>query len=174
MAEMDYSLIQRNPDGTGKILVTTPGVPNKGSWESEQQLKDWVLADAVLKTDIVDDLTSEDQEKVLSAAQGKVLADMIGAISGGIVPKGDILSTNLPPADPSNRGWQYYCTDLGQWAVSDGTQWVYFSNSTIVQTPDRSDTGHSLSNAVVTGMTDDLQAQIVNLNTDVATLDAIS
>ena len=40
--EMDYSLIHRTPDGNGKILVTTPGSPDKGSWETEAELKTYV------------------------------------------------------------------------------------------------------------------------------------
>ena len=43
--EMDYSLIHRTPDGNGKILVTTPGSPDKGSWESEAELKTYVNQD---------------------------------------------------------------------------------------------------------------------------------
>lgn len=43
--EMDYSLIHRTPDGTGKILVTTPGSPDKGSWETEAELKTYVNQD---------------------------------------------------------------------------------------------------------------------------------
>lgn len=150
MPNMDYSLIHRTPDGTGKVLVTTPGSPDKGSWESEAELKNWILADALLPADIVNDLTTADPTKVLSAEQGTVLKQLIDAVSGGITPKGDILSSNLPPADASNKGWQYYCTDLNKYATSDGTQWVYTSNSQIVQTPDATDTGHALSNAVVT------------------------
>ena len=43
--EMDYSLIHRTPDGNGKILVTTPGSPDKGSWETEAELKTYVNQD---------------------------------------------------------------------------------------------------------------------------------
>ena len=45
MPEMDYSLIHRTPDGNGKILVTTPGSPDKGSWETEAELKTYVNQD---------------------------------------------------------------------------------------------------------------------------------
>ena len=39
----DYSLIERTPDGTGKILVTVPGIPNVGAYVTEQKLRDWVV-----------------------------------------------------------------------------------------------------------------------------------
>lgn len=119
---MDYSLIHHSPDGTGMFLVTLPGTPDRGSYMTEQEFKEWIVS----------------------------------SIGGGIVPKGDILSSNLPAADDSNKGWEYYCTDLNKYAVSDGTQWIYFSNSPIVQTPDATDTGHALSNAAVTQMFEDL------------------
>ena len=150
MPNMDYSLIQRTPDGTGKILVTIPGSPDKGSYVLEADLKIYTNQGMVAIADIVDDLVTADATKPLSANQGVVLKQLIDAVSGGITPKGDILSTNLPAADDSNKGWQYYCTDLNKYATSDGTQWVYTSNSQIVQTPDATDTGHALSNAVVT------------------------
>ena len=47
---------------------------NKGSIDS-------LVSDKVAKADIVDALTSEDATKVLSAAQGKVLKDLIDALS---------------------------------------------------------------------------------------------
>ena len=42
MPSMDYSLIQRTPDGTGKILVTTPGSPDTGSYVLESDMKTFV------------------------------------------------------------------------------------------------------------------------------------
>lgn len=69
----------------------------------------------------------------------------ISAISGGITPKGDILSANLPAASSANYGWQYYCTDLNKYAVSNGTEWVYFSNNQIVQSITSGDTSHAPS-----------------------------
>ena len=39
---MDYSLVQRNPDGSGMFLVTTPGSPDVGSYETEAQLREWI------------------------------------------------------------------------------------------------------------------------------------
>lgn len=41
------------------------------------------LAGKLDKTDVVNNLTSTDTEKVLSAAQGKILADQIAAAGGG-------------------------------------------------------------------------------------------
>lgn len=125
---MDYSLIHHSPDGTGMFLVTLPGTPDRGSYMTEQEFKEWIVS----------------------------------SIGGGIVPKGDILSSNLPPADASNKGWQYYCTDINKYAVSDGTAWIYFSNSPIVQTPDATDTGHALSNAVVTQCCNEVKANVQN------------
>jgi len=88
------------------------------------------------------------------------LEQQIQAIEGGITPKGDILSTNLPTADASNKGWQYYCTDLAKYAVSDGTQWVYFSNTMLTDIPDASDTGHALTNAKTTQMFNSVNGKI--------------
>lgn len=157
---MDYSLIQRTPDGTGKILVTTPGSPDKGSYVLEADMKIYTNQGMVAIADIVDDLVTADAAKPLSANQGVVLKQLIDAFSGGIVPKGDILSSNLPPADASNKGWQYYCTDINQWATSDGTQWIMTSNNVITQTPDATDTGHALSNAVVTQCCNEVKGKL--------------
>ena len=79
-----------------------------------------------------------------------VAEDKIEAFSGGVIPKGDILSSNLPVASDANKGWQYFCTDLNKYAVSDGTQWVYFSNVTLSDTPSTTDTNHALTNAAAT------------------------
>ena len=160
MPNMDYSLIQRTPDGTGKILVTTPGSPDKGSYVLESDMKIYTNQGMVAIADIVDDLVTADAAKPLSANQGVVLKQLIDAFSGGIVPKGDILSSNLPPADASNKGWQYYCTDINQWATSDGTQWIMTSNNVITQTPDATDTGHALSNAVVTQCCNEVKGRL--------------
>ena len=77
MPEMDYSLIHRTPDGNGKILVTTPGSPDKGSWETEAELKTYVNQDAVMKTDIVQTL-GQQTDKVPS---NKAVDDAINAIN---------------------------------------------------------------------------------------------
>ena len=74
--EMDYSLIHRTPDGNGKILVTTPGSPDKGSWETEAELKTYVNQDTVMKTDIVQSL-GQQVDKVPS---NKAVDDAINAI----------------------------------------------------------------------------------------------
>ena len=42
MATMNYALQQRVIDGTGKILDTTPGTPDTGSYVTEDQLKAWI------------------------------------------------------------------------------------------------------------------------------------
>lgn len=160
MPNMDYSLVHRTPDGTGKILVTTPGSPNKGSYVLESDMKIYTNQGMVAIADIVDDLVTADATKPLSANQGVVLKQLIDAVSGGITPKGDILSFNLPPADDTNKGWQYYCTDINKWATSDGTQWIMTSNSIIVQTPDATDTGHALSNAVVTQCCNEVKGKL--------------
>ena len=75
--EMDYSLIHRTPDGNGKILVTTPGSPDKGSWETEAELKTYVNQDTVMKTDIVQNL-GQQVDKVPS---NKAVDDAINAIN---------------------------------------------------------------------------------------------
>ena len=76
MPDMDYSLIHRTPDGNGKILVTTPGSPDKGSWESEAELKTYVNQDTVMQTDIVQSL-GQQVDKVPS---NKAVDDAINAI----------------------------------------------------------------------------------------------
>ena len=39
---MDYSLVHRTPNGTGKILITTPGSPDVGSYATEAELKQYI------------------------------------------------------------------------------------------------------------------------------------
>lgn len=80
--EMDYSLIHRTPDGNGKILVTTPGSPDKGSWETEAELKTYVNQDTVMKTDIVQSL-GQQVDKVPS---NKAVDDAINAINTSFIP----------------------------------------------------------------------------------------
>ena len=75
--EMDYSLIHRTPDGNGKILVTTPGSPDKGSWETEAELKTYVNQDVVKKTDIVQSL-GQQVDKVPS---NKAVDDAINTLN---------------------------------------------------------------------------------------------
>lgn len=79
--EMDYSLIHRTPDGNGKILVTTPGSPDKGSWETEAELKAYVNQDVVMQTDIAQTL-GQQIDKVPS---NKAVDDAINAISLSVV-----------------------------------------------------------------------------------------
>ena len=97
--------------------------------------------------DITDLFTQYAKQAEVDAIDGRLATaeSQIAAISGGITPKGDILSTNLPTASSANKGWQYYCTDLNKYAVSDGTQWVYFSDNQIVQTLTPGDTSHAPS-----------------------------
>lgn len=44
---MDYSLVQRIIDGTGRILDTTMSNPNTGSYITEAQLRDWIKGQTV-------------------------------------------------------------------------------------------------------------------------------
>ena len=102
--------------------------------------------------DITDLFSQYAKQAEVTAIDGRLATaeSQIAAISGGITPKGDILSTNLPEASAENKGWQYYCTDLNKYAISDGTQWVYFSNNLLADTPSTTDTSHALSNAAAT------------------------
>lgn len=81
----------------------------------------------LLKTDVINNLSSTSTDQPLSANMGRKLDEKVEAIVGGVVAKGDILSSNLPEASDENKGWQYYCTDLNKYKVSDGTQWVQYS-----------------------------------------------
>ena len=81
----------------------------------------------LLKTDVINSLSSSVTNKPLSANMGKKLDEKVEAIVGGVVAKGDILSSNLPEASAENKGWQYYCTDLSKYVVSNGTQWTQYS-----------------------------------------------
>ena len=49
MPNMDYSLVQRNPDGTGKILITDPGIPDVGTYSTENQLLHWIAQNTLVK-----------------------------------------------------------------------------------------------------------------------------
>lgn len=97
----------------------------------------------------------------------KTLNDLIGVVEGGVIPKGDILSTDLPAPSVSNKGWLYYCTDLAKNAVSDGTQWVYFSNTMLTNTPNETDTSHALTNAAATQQHNDLKTAFESLGLSV-------
>ena len=83
----------------------------------------------LLKTDVINNLTSSVTNKPLSANMGRKINEKVDAIVGGVTPKGDIVSSNLPEASDENIGWQYYCTDLDKFVISDGTQWVQFSGN---------------------------------------------
>ena len=114
MPNMDYSLIQRTPDGTGKILVTAPGIPNKGTYVTEQDLRDWVVEGL-----------------------------------DGLVWKGTVATASDLPTAAGHNGWMYYETDIATFVVSNGSTWESI-DTFVVQTPDVTDTGHALSNAVAT------------------------
>lgn len=49
MAYMDYSLVNRPIDGTGKLLDTSPGSPDGGSYITEAQLRDWIRDKTIVK-----------------------------------------------------------------------------------------------------------------------------
>lgn len=114
MAGIDYSLIQRTPNGTGKILVTAPGIPNKGTYVTEQDLRDWVVEGL-----------------------------------DGLVWKGTVATASDLPTAAGHNGWMYYETDIATFVVSNGSTWESI-DTFVVQTPDVTDTGHALSNAVAT------------------------
>lgn len=88
-----------------------------------------VSSATLLKSDVINGLTSTVTDKPLSGNMGRVLNEKVEAIIGGVIPKGDIVSSNLPEASDENKGWQYYCTDLDKFVISDGTQWVQFSGN---------------------------------------------
>lgn len=46
---MDYALVQRIIDGTGRILDTKPSNPDEGTWVTEAQLRDWIRNCTVVK-----------------------------------------------------------------------------------------------------------------------------
>lgn len=106
-----------------------------------------VSSATLLKSDVINGLTSTVTDKPLSGNMGRVLNEKVEAIIGGVIPKGDIVSSNLPEASNANKYWQYYCTDLEKYIVSDGTQWVQFTGGSsnnidsisvnnVAQTPD--------------------------------------
>ena len=81
MPAMDYSLVNRTPDGTGKILVTTPGSPGTGSYVLESDMKSYINQGMVAKTDIVQSL-GQQTDKVPS---NKCVDDAISALSLSVV-----------------------------------------------------------------------------------------
>ena len=121
MPNMDYSLINRTPDGTGKILVTIPGIPNVGAYVTEQDLRDWVVEGL-----------------------------------DGLVWKGTVATASDLPTAAGHNGWMYYETDIATFVVSNGSTWESI-DTFVVQTPDPTDTGHALSNAVVTAQHNNLK-----------------
>ena len=90
-------------------------------------------------SDIVNNLTSTDTDKPLSANQGKVLKDIIDGLptpmqfKGSVGTNGTIEWSNLPSASASNEGWQYkvitdhattpICEE-GDLIISNGSEWV--------------------------------------------------
>ena len=120
MPNMDYSLIHRTPDGTGKILVTTPGSPDKGSWESEAELKTYVNQDTVMKTDIVQSL-GQQVDKVPS---NKAVDDAINAIIQHV-------SYSMPPNSDSGHITieNGYCDILFNTDWSDSAIWFVMRGS---------------------------------------------
>lgn len=86
------------------------------------------------------------------------------AVPGGTIPKGNILSSNLPAASSSNYRWEYYLTDLNRYAISNGSEWIYFDNIMVVQIPDEADTSHALSNAKTTQMNKELTARFAGVD----------
>lgn len=49
MPNMDYAKKNHLPDGTGKVLITEPGIPDGGSYSTEIQLLHWIAANTVVK-----------------------------------------------------------------------------------------------------------------------------
>lgn len=68
----------------GDLKVINESLANAITTEDVNGLITTALQGAVLKTDIVDNLTSEDATKVLSAAQGKALNDKITATNTSV------------------------------------------------------------------------------------------
>ena len=136
MPNMDYSLIQRTPDGTGKILVTTPGIPNKGSYVEESDMKNYVNQDVVKKTDIAQSLGQQDDKvpsnkavddsmNLLTSAVADVeerVTDIEQAVESGYKYKGDCTYANLPTSG-QQLGDLWYVTDRNDNYVWNGSVW---------------------------------------------------
>ena len=104
--------VDENTANTIKDIVDTVSA-NKTSIDA-------ILSDKVDKTDIVDNLTTENSQKVLSAKQGKVLNDSISTVSDNLA--------NLKYAGSSSRGGAATSAEKlnTTTAVGNATQPVYF------------------------------------------------
>lgn len=95
-------------------------------------------------TDIVDNLTTINPEKPLSASQGKVLKDLIDLLQGSLIPQGDWdADTNTPILPGTATTGQFWIvsvdgsTDLdgitdwkvNDWAVKTDTGWAKIDNT---------------------------------------------
>ena len=107
MPAMDYSLVNRTPDGTGKILVTTPGSPDTGSYVLESDMKSYINQGMVAKTDIVQSL-GQQTDKVPS---NKAVDDAISAL----IPKLLAPTTRLDASHDMNN-----ITTVGTYYQSGG------------------------------------------------------
>lgn len=103
---MDYSLIHRTPDGNGKILVTTPGSPDKGSWETEAELKTYVNQDVVKQTDIVQSLGQQvdkvPSNKAVDDAINAIISDNFKILDGTLSNEIGVSTKHYYPS-----GWDY-------------------------------------------------------------------
>ena len=90
----------------------------------------------VNKSDIADNLTTDDATKVLSAAQGKVLNDQLQALKGSLVPKGVWnAATNTPDIfNETTTGYYWIVSVDGNTSVGGITDWKV--NDWVVKTED--------------------------------------
>jgi len=95
-------------------------------------------------SDIVDNVTSTDTDKALSANQGKILKDLIDALSTGLVPQGAWnASTNTPDITSTTTVGHYWIVDtagntnldgitdweVNDWAIKTATGWIKVDNT---------------------------------------------
>lgn len=111
--------------------------PTANTHVSNKKYVDDVGNTKVAKTDIVDNLTSTDNTKVLAASQGKVLGDQIAALSGSLVFQGTLNASGSPTQlDNAQVGWFWLVdtagTLLGQ---SLGVGDEIYCDTTVVGTP---------------------------------------
>lgn len=112
-----------------------------GSYSGRIEEVEEKVANAVLKTDIVDNLDSEDDKKVLSAKQGKVLNEKISnAISGVYKPQGTttVATLNALIITEEMNGFVYDMLDSGT-LTKGSVQVMEGDNVAIIWNEDKTD-----------------------------------
>ena len=144
-AASNHVAASNNPHGVTKSQVGLGSADNTADADKPvSSAQQTALNLKVNIADIVDNVTSSDVDKPLSANQGKILKDLITGISTALIPQGTWnASTNTPDISGATQTGFYWivnvagATDLGgitdwevnDWVVKTATGWAKVDNS---------------------------------------------